>query len=352
LKISTQKYIFVNSFSFLKRFFLNPSIYGPLTIIPLLLVPVTDISKKGFIISLSLVFIALLSNNLPIIYYLAPLFLLMIFNNQFRKINFSEIVMRTRWFLILCIIYAFIQLIFDFLPHEVKWLNSNLSIVKSGNVFIPERSIRPFSFFASTPEFSLFCCIYLIEFVQKRNYAWTLISVVGLVIAGSRGIILSFILAYIIVYIFNINKTKKIIFYSLLVGIITYTLLIISAPLLYSVSEKYSTSRLLLYGSFYARFEMVIEATQDFNLWNLIYPNAITKLSDGIITFDNLFLTLIFNFGIFGFFIFWKYFDFVIEQKSLFFIAMFIFYGFFADIIYSFYLMYIFSIGIYSKKHL
>jgi hypothetical protein len=352
MKIAYHKYVYINSFSFIKRFFLDPFTYGIITFIPLLSIPATVLSISGLTISLFLSTIAIVFSNYSIIYYLSPLFLLMIFKAQLYKIKFSDIVMKTRWLLIVSIIYAFIQIIFDFLPHEKMWIYSNLSIVKSPNVFVPGKSIRPFSIFASTPEFSLFCCIYLIEFVQKRNYAWTLISVVGLVIAGSRGIILSFILAYIIVYIFNINKTKKIIFYSLLVGIITYTLLIISAPLLYSVSEKYSTSRLLLYGSFYARFEMVIEATQDFNLWNLIYPNAITKLSDGIITFDNLFLTLIFNFGIFGFFIFWKYFDFVIEQKSLFFIAMFIFYGFFADIIYSFYLMYIFSIGIYSKKHL
>ena len=338
MKIAYHKYVYINSFSFIKRFFLDPFTYGIITFIPLLSIPATVLSISGLTISLFLSTIAIVFSNYSIIYYLSPLFLLMIFKAQLYKIKFSDIVMKTRWLLIVSIIYAFIQIIFDFLPHEKMWIYSNLSIVKSPNVFVPGKSIRPFSIFASNPEFSLFCSIYLIEFIRKKNYFWIIISLVSLITAGSRGIMVSFFVAYIIVYMIEVKK-RNIIIISLLLGVITYVLLLASSTFLYDISEGYNTSRLLVYGSFYARYEMVLEAMKDYSIYNVFFPYALTKLNIGIITYDNLFITLLFNFGLVGFFVFWKYFDFVYERKSLFFLSMLVVYGFFADTIYSFYLM-------------
>lgn len=351
MKIILYKYIFINLFSFLKRFFLDPSLYGILTFLPLFAIPAIEISKSGLLISIFLSLIAVLTSNFSLIFYLTPFFLLMVFKNQFSKISYGEVVESTKWFLFSCIIYAFLQIYLGFFPHEIKWIYSDLSIVKEQNVFVPGKTIRPFSVFASNPEFSLFCCIYLLKFIRDKNYPWILTSFTGLIISGSRGVMIAFILAYLIVYVLNVkSKLSSIFFSSFTIAFIAYGLLLYGAPYFYSISEDYSTSRLLLYGSFFARFDLLLKVTEGLSLWDFIYPRIYTPQSGSITIFDNLYLTLVFNFGIIGFYIFWNYFSKVNGKESLFFLSMFICYGFFGDMIYSFYLMFIFSVGIFSRK--
>ena len=79
-------YLFINLFSFFKRFFLDPIIYGYLTFIPLFFVLGRYISKSGLILSLSLMAILIFGNNSYVLYYLIPFFLIIIFNNNFKKL--------------------------------------------------------------------------------------------------------------------------------------------------------------------------------------------------------------------------------------------------------------------------
>jgi len=343
-------YLFINLFSFFKRFFLDPIIYGYLTFIPLFFVLGRYISKSGLILSLSLMAILIFGNNSYVLYYLIPFFLIIIFNNNFKKIDLFYLVDSTKYFLLFVIIYALFQVLFNFFQFEINWIYSDLSIVNAKNIFIPNRTIKPFSVFSDTTTFTFFCSIYLLVFFRQKKYFWSLIALAGFLISGTRSFLLAFILAYIIIYLFNIKSKIKVFSSSIILSTILYFFLIYYSKFLLQFFAEYS-SRYLIYGTMYGRYETILKRLEDFELINILIPLKFDYLSDPNLTFDNLHLTLVANFGIVGYLLFWKFFKVEKDDKiTTFFFSYIIICGFFVDIIYSFYLFFLVAIVIFSKK--
>ena len=250
-------------------------------------------------------------------------------------------------------LYALIQSYFQFLPFEVAWINSDLSIVNNQNMFIKGRGIRPFSFFASNSEYAYFTGIYLLCFIRSKKYLWALLSLISLALAGSRGVILAFILAYVIIYLFKIRSKFKVVSWSILIGFSVYFFLIYSSSLFFNISSN-TQSRYFLYGTLYGRFETIQQRLTEVNYVNILIPRTFENYSfadAANVTFDNLHLTLLFNFGLIGYFIFWNFFKVSKwDATSLFFISFFVITGFVNDMIYSFYMFYLVLFSILSNK--
>lgn len=343
-------YLFINVFSFIKRFFLDPIIYGYLTFIPLFFVLGRFFSKSGIVLTIFLSMILILNENYHVLYYLSPFFILIIFHNNFKKINLFNLVNSTKWFLLIVIFYAFLQIIFGFFQFEVDWISSDLSIVNSDNIFIPNRTIKPFSVFSDTTTFTFFCSIYLIVFLRNKKYIWALISLIGFIVSGTRGFILAFILTYLIVYVFSIKSKIRIFLSSITITSFIYSLLIYFSNFFIELFIG-SSSRYLLYGTLYGRYENIIKKLENFELINIIVPMKFDYLVDSDLTFDNLHLTLLVNFGIIGYILFWKFFKIKKEDDiSIFFFTYLIICGFFVDIIFSFYLFFLVLIAFFSTK--
>ena len=264
--------------------------------------------------------------------------------------SFDYLIDKTKILLLVSIIYGMIQYIFGYLPFETKWLMSDLSIINDENL-ISNRNIRPFSIFASVPEFTLFCSIYVVYFFHKKNYTWLFISLIGFYISGTRGLIISTFISYIIVYSFkNYNNTKTI-NYTLIFSFLTYCVIYLLSPILSVLSDSYSSNRYLLYGSFTGRIENLLYRLQDFDISNLLIPMSQSVLTDSHITLDNMHINLILCFGIIGYILILKIFkDISNDFLTHVYFSLFISYGFYNDIIFSFYSLILYFVCLYAKK--
>lgn len=345
------KYIYINVFSLVKRLFVYyPNIYSSIKFIPVLIIYNRYISKSGLLNIFILSSILFISGNKDIVYYFLPFFCFILFKNQFRKVSFDTLISKTKFLLVLSIIYGLIQYIFGYLPFEMKWLMSDLSIVNDENL-ISNRNIRPFSIFASIPEFTLFCSIYVIYFFYNKNYIWLFISLIGFYISGTRGLIISTFLSYIVVYSFSNYNNVKTINFTLFLSLLIYFVIYLLSPILSIISDSYSSNRYLLYGSFTGRVENLLFRIQDFDISNLLIPMSQTFLTDSHITLDNMHINLILCFGILGYILFLKIFkDISKDFLTHAYFSLFISYGFYNDIIFSFYSLILYFVCLYAKK--
>lgn len=345
------RYYIINVFSLIKRFFLDPLLYNAIKFIPLLFIPGRYIDKRSVSISFILIVILGLSGNIRLVPYLVPFFLLIVFQPSFRKINFGKFVSKTRWFLLVVVLYSVAQLVVGFFPFEISWINSSLSVINSDNIFITNRNIKPFSTFAGNPEYSFFCVIYLYYYIKKREKFWSLVSLVGLILSGTRGIMIAAFLAFIFTSLFKINSKYKAYIYSMSVSLSLFFMAVRNFDYLNQISQLFATSRLLLFGTFYGRFINQQEKLDNTSLLDFVIPSKINFDGASSLTLDNLHLTLLFNFGLIGYVIFWNIFKIRgNHKKSMFFFIVIIIYGLLADIIYSFYLMFLIILVINSKE--
>ena len=339
------RYILVNSFSFIKRFFaFNATLYNTIVFIPIFTVFTSTISKR----SLSFVFlfslVILFSGNLKSFVQFGLYFLLLLAIPMFKKVNFEQLIQKSFLFFILVSFYGISQKLFGYTSVEINWIMSGLSFAEE-RALIASDDIRPFSTFASMPEFTLFISIYLYYFKTKGKMLLLLFSFIMLYIAGSRGIFVSVIIAYTLVFILKKYK-KKHLWISFLASLTIFLFLIFLFPLLFS--EQEFNSRMLAYGTFNGRIELLTK------ILDLTTPSSIltgVNLSNLNIesTFDNMYFMLVANFGIFGALYFILFFlKQKIDRKSFYFSTIFLGYGFYADIVFSYYLMFLFFFAIYS----
>jgi len=342
------RFILVNIFSFVKRFFaFNAILYKIIIFIPLLTVFTKRISKKSlfFVIYFSIIF--LITGNLCIYSYYIMFFLLLLAVPMFEKISFEGILSKSIFFFILVSLYGISQKYLGYSFVELNWIRSGLSVAHEESFFITDE-IRPFSTFASIPEFTLFISLFLFYFTHKKNIILIIFSLIMLYIAGSRGVIVSTLVAYL--FTFLIKKYNfKFLFFSFLLSFFIYLVLIFIFPyIIYIYIEN--DSRMLVYGTFNGRIELLINVLEQSSIYTLIKGSNTIHSNIGN-TFDNIYLMLITNFGILGciyfiyFFIKQKF-----DKKSFYFISIFIGYGFYADMVYSYYLMFLFFFAIYSNN--
>lgn len=341
------RYILVNSFSFIKRFFsFYPPLYKFIVFIPALTVITFSASRRSLNFVLLFSLVILVSGNIKAYEQFILYFLLILAVPMFKRVNFEELVQRSYFFFILVSLYGIYQKVFGYTSVEINWILSGLSFAEE-RAFIASSDIRPFSTFASMPEFTLFISIYLYYFKSKGKTLLLFFTFVMLYIAGSRGVFVAVITAYFFVFILK-KFMRKHLFLSFLSSLLIFLFLIFIFPMLFSTADY--NSRMLAYGTFNGRVELLA------SILDVASPSSLftgVDLSDLNIehTFDNLYFMLVANFGIFGALYFILFFikqkD---DKKSFFFITIFLGYGFYADMVFSYYLMFLFFVAIYSQS--
>jgi hypothetical protein len=224
-------------------------------------------------------------------------------------------------------------------------MRSGLSFADE-DAFMAIDEIRPFSTFASIPEFTLFISIFLFYFSIKKQYLNLFFSFFMLYISGSRGVIISTLLSYFFVFILK-KVAKKDLITTSIISLLTFLFLVYLFPLLFITTEF--GARIFAYGTFNGRIELLKTVIDRFS-WKSIFLGVDLKGLNITFTFDNLYFMLISNFGIFALIYFLYYMvTKKINAKSFYFLTIFIGYGFYADMIFSYYLMFLFFFALYSS---
>ena len=340
--------IIISIFSFVKRlFFVFPDLYGIIIYLPLLTVFNTKNSKKSLFFVLFFVLIIVATGNLLFIVDFIPLILLLIFKPSFESYKFDAILSKLIPLYIILSLYGIYQFIFGFNSFEQGWINSNLGTVGAEN-FNTDKTIRPFSTFAGIPEFTFFCALFSYYFYTEKKNTLFLISIVILILSGSRGVIISTIVAFAIIYFLKNNSYIKMLFKGFLLSILIFVSLIFVYPLIFQFSYD-STSRILVYGTFNGRILNWLELFNKSSYLNFLFGNFNSIYTE--LTTDNLYLNLVSKLGIFGSIYFYSFFRKIkLNEKSVFFLTIFLGYSFYADVIFSYYLMFPLFFAIYSKK--
>lgn len=338
----------ITIFSFVKRMlYFNPFLYSILIYIPLFTVINSNVSKKSlkFVIIFSL--LILITGNIGIFFNFIPLFLLMIFKSNFENYSFETTLSKLIYLYVLVCLYGLYQSFFGYSSFELGWLSSDLGIVGSDNL-INERNIRPFSTFAGIPEFSFFCAIFAYLFYTQKRKVFFMSSIVMLIVSGSRGVIVSTLIAFVVIYFFKKNTHKIKLLKGFFLSIIFFLSLVFIYPLYFLLSYE-SSGRTLVYGTFNGRIVNWLELIEKSDYLNFIIGNYNFTYLD--LTTDNLYLNLILKFGIFGLIYFFSFFrNIKLNEKSVFFLTIFLGYCFYADVIFSFYIMFPFFFAFYSKQ--
>lgn len=347
----THKFLIVSVFSLLKRLLsYSAPVYELIKYIPILVITSGKVSKSGLRNVILLLTVILFSKNTSLIVYFIPLFLFFIFKNQFKKVSLDYLVSKTKTFFLFSVIYGLAQYILGYFPFEINWILSDLSVVNADNMLSGDRNIRPFSTYASVPDFSIICFLYLFYFFVKKKRFWIFLSLLGLLISGTRGVIVSTIIVYVLVFILNTNK-KNILFYSLISSTLIYLSFIYAAVFLTKISNQFQTSRLLLYGTFNGRVENLINKFSEFEIYNLLLPASYSVSEANQITFDNMHVNIIFSVGLLGYILFFRSFNDISTSKlSISYFSFFVAYGMYNDMIFSIYTLTSFFVFLYAKK--
>ena len=341
------RFILVNVFSFIKRFFSFKAIlYKVVVFIPLLTVITPRISRKSLIFVIIFSFILILTGNIEIYVYYIMYFLLLLAIPMFKKVSFEILLSRLIIFFLIVSFYGISQKYFGYSFVEMNWLRSGLSFADEKAFFI--RDIRPFSTFASMPEFTLFISVFLYFFTIKHKYSLIIFSFIMLYIAGSRGVIISTLIAFFFTFIFK-KYTNKYLLFSFFTSLSVFIFLIFIYP--YISNYIVSNSRMFVYGTFNWRIELLNRILEKSSLLSMITGIKGASFNSRV-TYDNLYLMLITNFGIFGgiYFLFF----FIrqnLDKKKFYFLSIFLGYGFYADMVNSYYLMFLFFFAIYSNSN-
>ena len=341
------RFVLVNFFSFIKRFFaFNATIYNAIVFIPIFTVFTSTISKRSLNFVFLFSIVILFSGNIKSLGQFGLYFLLILAIPMFKKVNFEQLIQKSFLFFILVSFYGIFQKLFGYTSVEIQWILSGLSFAEE-RAFIASDDIRPFSTFASMPEFTLFISIYLYYFKTKGKTLLLVFSFVMLYIAGSRGVFVSVIIAYGFVFVLKKYKRKHL-WMSFFASLTIFFFLIFLFPLLFNATDF--NSRMLAYGTFNGRIELLTKILDVTSPSSILTGVNLSDLNIGN-TFDNMYFMLVANFGIFGALYFILFFlKQKIDRKSFYFITIFLGYGFYADMVFSYYLMFLFFFAMYSNS--
>lgn len=341
------RFIIVNTFSLIKRVLsFNPYIYNIIVFIPFLTVLTRKISRKSIVFVIIFTIIIIITGNLSLYRYLLPYLALLLAVPMFRSINFERFLSKFSIFYLAVSIYGILQNIFGYAGFELSWLKSGLSTV-SESALLNSPDIRPFSTFASIPEFTFFISIFLYLYSIKHQYFLVIFSFLMLYIAGSRGIIISVLIAYFFTFVVK-KYNYKFLIYSFISAIGMYVFLLYIYPILSFSFDN--NSRIFVYGTFFSRVLLLKSIIENSSITTILFGMDISTLPNGI-TFDNIYLMLITSFGIGGTLYFlWFLTNTEINKKSFFFLSIFLGYGLYADMVFSYYLMFLFFLSIFSTS--
>lgn len=330
-----------------RLFYFDAALYLAISIGSLLLLVPRILSIKNILIFFSGIFLFAIfyffGESQRYIKYLP--FLVFILLSQTSKRQSHPI--RYDYFLIIFLTVAFFSLyqnFFGFSESDIAFLNSEVGSIGAEGYFSFE-DIRPFSLFSGLAEATLFYLFASIYFFKKSKYLLFLAAIILAFISGSRGILLGFIIGFLIINLFkkSSQSKNKLIWISILAGFLIYIMIFISASLLSILQGEFSDNRLFFFGSMMGRIFYLSEFLSTISLRNIIFP----VLTDYYI-FDNIFVTLTNDFGLVLSIIFIHTtlgFLFKPNYWQRIFFGAFIVYGFFADQLITLSILIIFVFG-------
>jgi hypothetical protein len=336
------QFILLNSFSLLKRFFvIVPELYGFVKFLPLFLVLGSKISKSGLLSSFILI-IALSLSGIEYFMNFAPLVLLLVFSPTFNKLSYDHIIRKTIPFFLIAIVYGMYQVFFGYTFFETAWIASDLSSIGEAGVYLGG-TIRPFSFFAGTPEFAFFVSMYMYYFYKEEKKILFLLSFLFLFVIGSRGVLVSVVISLFLINVYGKYNSSKLIV-SFLVGALVYIVLTFSGDLVASLGNE---SRFMVYGTFNARVLIVFDFFDKLNITSFLVGS---NYYDSVSVLDNLYLTFLAHFGfLFTVLFLTLFFKDIKSQRQFFFSSIIIIYSFYADTLIGFYLMFNYFFAMKSR---
>ncbi|ARS41667.1 hypothetical protein CA265_19235 [Sphingobacteriaceae bacterium GW460-11-11-14-LB5] len=263
---------------------------------------------------------------------------------MFKRANFDELVNKSIPFFIVVCLYGISQKIFGYSPVEINWIQSGLSFADERE-FIGGGDVRPFSTFASMPEFTLFIAIFLYYFTIEKKRWYIIFAVIMLYIAGSRGVFISTLIAYFFTF-FVKRYSSWYLFLAFLASLTIFLCLVFVFPIIFNSQEE--TTRMLAYGTFNGRVELLNRVLETSSA-SYLFTGVDIKSMGLEPTFDNFYFMLTAHFGVFGglYFLFF-FLRPKVNKKNYYFFAIFLGYGFYADMVFSYYLMFLFFFAIYS----
>lgn len=261
------------------------------------------------------------------------------------NITFSQLFQRYWLIPLLIILYGIYQKIFGYSPFEMGWIRSGKGKVGEEGLFL-SGDIRPFSFFAGIPEYSFFMCILIYHEIFIRQKKITSICLILLLLLmGSRGVIMGLAIALIIA-LFG-GKIPKILRFIIATGVAvgTYFILINLADILWLYEGE--GNRMLVYGTFNARFEIVSKFLEESTFSDMIFGVGIPFQ-----TFDNMYISILNDFGLIGIILlFYLLYSVTRSHKAEFAIHITLVFGLFSDFVHSFFFMHLLAMMIYSKSN-
>ncbi len=333
------KFWIISLYSFVKRFFyFNSTLYGIISALPVLLSLNSKVSKRGLLYS-GLIIIFFVRDYDDFLMYLS-LILLLPFSIQFKKVNFESVLEKGIFLFFLICFYGIYQNLFGYSSIELAWIRSGLSVVVEEGYFIRE-DIRPFSTFSSLVEFGLFISIYLYYFsFIKKNILLSIFAFVMLIVIGSRGVLLSVMISFLLTYVFKKYNWKGVL-KSIFLSFLSYLIIAVILPELLRIIS--SDNRMLVFGTFNYRFLMVVDFFNNINIEGFFIGGDFTDI------YDNMYLVLVNSSGICATLILFRYFlKMKFDEKSFFFTSLLFNYMFYSDILFSFYFMFPFFFANYS----
>ena len=153
--------------------------YDYIKILPLLVIfNFKKLVLKDIIIIAYLIISLLYTSNYDLLILLLPLFLLVIFKKAFYEISFTDIIEKTKIFFYIAILYGGYQFTFGYLPHEVLWISSGMSIVNESNMFIDNSLYAHFQYLLQCLNF-LFSFVYTHIDLLKQNVLGLMFCLIG-----------------------------------------------------------------------------------------------------------------------------------------------------------------------------
>ena len=272
--------------------------------------------------------------------------LLCIFLPTFRRLRFSSTLKCFLPLFFLIILYAIYQKVFGYTFVELNWIRAGIGAVGEEGYFIRD-DVRPLSFLAGTPELSLFFCVYFYYFLLSKNKLGMLLSFTMLVISGSRGVLVAFLVLIFFLwvkkYLFPRTRYSVLLFYTLVCNGLSYFTFTLIGPLIAALAPG---QRLFVFGTFNARVETLIE----FFISNY-HSYFLLPFADPEKVYDNAYLTFISIFTITLLPLFLYY---LIKncQSEKFFVgaSLALGYSFYADLFYSYYAMFFIFVVMFSQE--
>lgn len=299
-KLLTIRLAIVNFSPAIKRFFYwQPEMYFLLSLVALLATIRGAINKQRTVIAfVALSWLWLTISPDKVFFQYLPAFIVWVFALAQPYDVVESSFWRLRYIFLAAIIYAIFQKIFGYLPHELAWIYSGVGAVREEGFFVTEE-VRSFSFFAGVPDLALFSAIMLFFSLQRRSLFFFALSMVGIYLAGSRGIMVSTIIALAVLFFYKRISPRALLWLGFSSAIVAYLLLAVALPATGFLESKNDESRLLIYGTFNYRVTMLLEFLAEINWLNIWFGVGTER-----VIFDNFFLTLLNDFGVVGLILF------------------------------------------------